>query len=237
MIVSHKHRFIFIKTRKTAGTSIEIALSKFCGETDIITRISPTDEATRASLGYRGPQNDLLAFRHYTANDWLRFLTRGRRARLRNHMSAARIRAVVGETIWQSYFKFCVERDPWDKAISLYYWRTREADPRPGLLNFLSTVDTHSLSNFEIYCIDGALATDRVVRFERLSAELEDVRHLLDLPEPLALPQAKGGHRSVKQHYSQLLGAAEKTLIDTACAREIELFDYGFRRLDLPDKQ
>jgi hypothetical protein len=32
MIISPAHRFIFIKTRKTAGTSMEIALAKFCGE-------------------------------------------------------------------------------------------------------------------------------------------------------------------------------------------------------------
>ena len=38
MIVSHKHKFIFLKTRKTAGTSIQIALSGICDiESDIIT--------------------------------------------------------------------------------------------------------------------------------------------------------------------------------------------------------
>jgi hypothetical protein len=36
MIISHEHKFIFVKTRKTAGTSIEIALSKFCGPDDVI---------------------------------------------------------------------------------------------------------------------------------------------------------------------------------------------------------
>ncbi len=30
MLVSHKHKFIFIKTKKTAGTSIEEYLSRFC---------------------------------------------------------------------------------------------------------------------------------------------------------------------------------------------------------------
>ena len=47
VIISHRHRFIFIKTGKTAGTSVEIALSKFCGPEDVITPISPEDEATR----------------------------------------------------------------------------------------------------------------------------------------------------------------------------------------------
>ncbi len=37
MILSHKNRFIFIKTRKTAGTSIEAYLRNFLGENDIAT--------------------------------------------------------------------------------------------------------------------------------------------------------------------------------------------------------
>ena len=59
MILSHRYRFIFLKTGKTAGTSIEIALSEYCGAKDIITPIKPEDELTRRSLGFRGPQNYL----------------------------------------------------------------------------------------------------------------------------------------------------------------------------------
>lgn len=74
MIISHQHKFIFIKTKKTAGTSIEIALSKICGEQDIITPVSPEDEKTRMALGYRGPQNYIingarLFYNHIPASD------------------------------------------------------------------------------------------------------------------------------------------------------------------------
>ena len=55
MIISHEHKFIFLKTKKTAGTSIELALSQLCGPGDIITPLTALDEALRA--GGRGAQN------------------------------------------------------------------------------------------------------------------------------------------------------------------------------------
>ena len=50
MIVSHTHKFIFLKTKKTAGTSIELALSELCGPDDVITPLTEIDEAQRAGL-------------------------------------------------------------------------------------------------------------------------------------------------------------------------------------------
>ena len=51
MIVSFSKRFIFIKTRKTAGTSMEIALSGQCADGDIVTPIVPEDELLRFRQG------------------------------------------------------------------------------------------------------------------------------------------------------------------------------------------
>ena len=100
MIVSHEHRFIFVKTRKTAGTSLEVFLEPLCGERDVVTPVSPKyqDEETR---------------RHRPRND----------AGFRNHATAESIRRIVGDTVWNEYFKFTIERSPWDKMVSMYWWR------------------------------------------------------------------------------------------------------------------
>jgi len=53
MILSHRYKFIFIKTRKTAGTSIEIYLSQFTKAFDVVTPISPSPD-NHQPKNYRG---------------------------------------------------------------------------------------------------------------------------------------------------------------------------------------
>ena len=89
MIISHKYQFIFIKTRKTAGTSIEAYLSQYCGDADVLTPIFPS------VTGHR-PRN------------WGDYY---------NHIDAFSIRESIGPDIWDKYYKFCIERNPWDKTL------------------------------------------------------------------------------------------------------------------------
>src|SRR5687768_13795108 len=122
MIISHKHKFIFLKTRKTAGTSLDIALSRFCGPEDVITIINSEGDELRNELGFPGPQNHSIPLRHWKGKDFARVLIRRKKARYYEHMRAGELRYRLPKDQWTSYFKFCIERNPYDKAVSLYYW-------------------------------------------------------------------------------------------------------------------
>lgn len=227
MIVNHHYRFIFIKTRKTAGTSIEIALSAFCGADDIITPIHPADEAIRCQLGYRRPQNFFIPRRGYTKGDWLRYLARAERKQFFNHSSAAFIARNLSERIWQDYFKFCFERDPFDKAVSRYFWSTNQ--PRPPISEFLHQAPKALLSNWDLYTINDHICVDFLGRFETLADDLRVIEARLGLPQALQLPRAKAGYRQDRRHYSGMLGSDARARIETVCAKEIAVLGYRWR--------
>ncbi len=205
MIISHKHKFIFIKTKKTAGTSIEIALSKFCGPEDIITPISEKDEEVRRRLGYPPPQNYLKPLREYGLRDWLRLLLKFKKAKkFFNHMSAEEIKSQVGEKVWQDYYKFCFERNPWDKVVSLYKWETRNNPEKLSFHDYLNTDRAKVLSTrggYNLYSINGVVVVDRVCRFENLRKDLAEICKILNLPEEPFIPKTKNQYRKSSEDY------------------------------------
>jgi hypothetical protein len=227
MIISHKHRFIFLKTSKTAGTSIEIALSEHCGPEDVITPISVADEATRQTLGFRGPQNVLVPLRKYGLRDWAKLIRSRRRLRFHNHAPASDVRRWIGKRVWNDYFVFCFERNPYDKAISRYYWSTRDGDD-VAINNFLRTFSRKKISNWHIYTIKDEVVIDFIGRYENLDEDLKCVWKRLDLPSEPVLPKAKGGYRIDKRHYSELLDEEGRALIAVICGREIAEFGYEY---------
>lgn len=229
MIISHKYKFIFLKTEKTAGTSMEIALSRFCGEQDIITPITLEDEITRRNLGYRGPQNYIIPFSDYSVSDYLIFLVKRKRKRFYNHITAGEVKKILGDQIWDSYYKFCFERNPWDRVMSLYYWRYKK-EPRPALSRFIDSKRLGSLKKrgYAVYTIDDNIVVDRVCLFENLANEVKAISGILGFPEPLKLPRAKASYRNDKRHYREILTDNERKKIEKIFNKEIALFGYEF---------
>ena len=148
-------------------------------------------------------------------------------------MPAVEIRAIVGEDVWSSYYTWCVERNPWDKVISDYYFRFRVPETRPPLRTFIeSGLADASVLNLPRYTVGGKVAVDLVARYEDLTSELARVERRLGLPsEALVLPRAKAHYRTDRRHYSAAYRPAEADLVAQLFAEEIALHRYRFDRV------
>ena len=124
MIISHKHKFIFIKTRRTAGSSIEAALFPFLGPLDIIT----------------GSERDGTPRRNCSSN-------------ITGHIGWRKIIQLIGEETFWSYRVFCVERDPYAKVVSGYRWHAEHTKSFNGsLLDYVN--QEKSISDWDRYTFD-----------------------------------------------------------------------------------
>jgi len=230
MIVSHRHRFIFIKTNKTAGTSIEAAVSKLCGPDDIITPYREDNERHRSA---GRPQNYRIDHPLKPKRPlWRKLLGRPERywhpsVGYFEHMPAWRIRAYLGEDVWNSYFKFAFDRNPWDRQVSWYFYKTESKTPRPSFADFMKTRRAAFVDNYQLYTLDDTLAVDFLGRYEHLREDLAKAMRTIGREEAVELPQvnvSRARDRDYRRYYSPELRA----LVADWYAPEIKLLGYGF---------
>lgn len=228
MIISHKHKFIFIKTKKTAGTSMEIALSKICGDDDIITSIGPVDEKVRRAYAQRSAQNDRIPFDKLDRVEVLDNLCKGKIPRFKNHMPCRTIKKLVSREIWDTYYKFTIERNPFDKIVSLYYWKGGDKEFN-SIYEFLIGGGLSRFESYDMYAINGIVAVDKVYKYENIPTICNDISKKLKLREPLSLPKYKAkSHTRKIRDYKMVLDKESIELIKIIFAREIKLLNYKF---------
>jgi hypothetical protein len=216
MLISHRHRFIYTKTFKTGGTSVEAYFEPFC--------MAPGEWTLSHDRAQYESAHGVIGFRGINPPPGLRWW---------NHMGAAEIRERCGAAVWDGYFKFCVVRNPFDRAVSAFYFARSK-----GRLPASDAADPLQLERWlaggglrmdrEQYLIDGAFALDGVLRHECLQADLEALCGHLGLPwEPERLPRFKAGLRPAESRPDALFTPRAVALIEAACAWELENFGYG----------
>ena len=230
MILSKAHNFIFLKTTKTAGTSFEIALSKYAGPEDVVTPISDEDELTRSRLGYRGPQNYLEP-----PGFLERVGLRRPRRRFTNHIPAALVRDRLGPEAFDRFYKVAVVRNPYDVTVSRYYWSHRKqggTSPEHFRRWLLSRPEILR-KNFNITHIDGICAADFMMRYERLKDDVAIFAGKVGLPDTLFAEfdalKAKGHYRPKTAKTSELFDGfdAGKAVVAEIFAHDIVDFGYS----------
>ena len=228
MIISHKYRFIFIKTLKTAGTSIEVFLSQHCGIDDVLTPILPPVEA-HFPRNYKGLANPLPVLWNNRGRKipvTLGNVLRGHK--FYNHIPARIIKKRIPGSIWDNYFKFCVERNPWDKTLSHYYMVNARKRGRLTLEEYLEK--GKFCINYPIYTdAHKRILVDRVIHYESLLDGLREVFGQLGIPfEGTLGVTAKSEYRKDRRPYQQIFTSAQRSIIHRAFADEIRMHGYTF---------
>ena len=144
------------------------------------------------------------------------------------HMSAREIRNWVPKAFWDSAYKFTTERHPYEKALSLAYFRYKGETARQ--MSFDDHLDhtirhDHKLySNYRLYSIDGQSVMNGFLRHDTLADDMQSLRERLNLPL-FDLPQARN-RRTARRPAAEVLSEAQKKIIVGRCKLEFEFFDW-----------
>lgn len=230
MILSHAHKFIYIKTYKTASTSMEAALCDICGPDDVIT---PASKALMKHRKDERAQNYRLDHPAVPKRSLLkRLLARPERhyhpsVGYYEHMPAWRVKTYAGDDIWDSYYKFSFERNPWDRQVSWYYYKTKSKDPRPSFERFNADKRRAYVENFDLYSIDDEICLDFIGRYETVEEDFAQVLATLGLTGKVNLPRTNvsaGKRTDYRSYYDE----ESKAMIGAWYEREIKTFGYEF---------
>ena len=223
MIISYSHKFVFVKTTKTAGTSVEISLTEHCSDEDIITPIHPDDEKIKQDRGLRGPQNDVVT------------LPDGTELRLFNHAPARRARRVIGRAQWDEWFTFAFERNPYDRVVSAYHY-IKKARMAAGKWTERETFDAFvqqpklmanlHANGWGLYTENDKLIVDKIYKFEELDAAMADIFDRLGITDFEPLTKTKTSKR--KAGYREYYTDETRAIVADVFSKEIDAFGYAF---------
>jgi hypothetical protein len=190
-IISFSHNFIFIKTHKTASTSLEVHLSQECAEGDIVTPIYPENPTHRP--------------RNYAARDGMVIFY--------NHMPAIQIRDLCPNRFQQSY-KFAFERHPIDKCLShfamlrnspFHHEENKPTTWEEYLERGEFPIDTALYTDGE-----GKLIVDRLYKYEEITDALADVAAKTGIRNRPLNVREKSGFRYNVPTFCKIMERAEQ---------------------------
>lgn len=214
MIVSHRHRFIFIRAPKTASTSLQVALARHCGPEDIVSdvRLEKTELALKRTK-YRGSG---LVQNHRPNNP----------DKIAAHAFPEDIIRHFGRRVWDVYYKIVVVRNPWDQAYSEHNFSPKVRLNREFGYSAQSAWKYYFVGDEDF----GNGETGRYLIFEDLNAEYEKLCKFIGV-NCEDLPRCKTTYRKPEtRDYRRYYNDEMRSLIDNSAKRIIDYFGYEFDR-------
>lgn len=185
VLVSHRHRFIFFKTKKTASTSVEMFFEPFCLPEGEPVGAEYRDEYVGESgvVGCRRGQAQRLA------------------ARWPQHLRAASVLRRTGPVTFFRYFRFATVRDPYSRTLSAFRYTYRKRRDELAAMDFQAEREAfnewleanyHWVQDRRMYMIAGVPVANAFIRYEHLADDIVAICRRLDLPCDLdRLPHVK----------------------------------------------
>ena len=231
MLISHQYRFIFIKTVKTAGTSVEAFLEPYCCPPGhVVQHWTPTLVSDFGVVGQRWPNNDRDNLGYY------------------NHMPASAVKSIFPH--FDKYSKVTVVRDPYDRAISYFHFSHPTFTPPGGMSldkaielvrNGSKDILQESFVRFlryglpdeqQLLCIDGVMAIQYCLRFEQLYSDLTKLVKSLSLPITSSISESLPAFKMNRQlrpdcpPIADYLSRDAVELINKQCEWSFDTFNY-----------
>ena len=144
------------------------------------------------------------------------------------HMPAWRVKTYVGDEIWNRYFKFSFERNPWDRQVSFYLYKSRNKKFTTSFDEFLRNKEKSFVDNYNLYMINGDMALDFIGMYENLEDDFKKALKIIGLEKDISLPKANVGSKSSQKSYRDYYNDDSKKLISRWYGPEIEAFGYEF---------
>lgn len=199
MIVSHSKCFVFIKTRKTAGSTLQKALADACAPGDVlISHPSLMPDWGEISAEFEGvtPHVGRDFFEEHFPREW------------------------------REYTKVTVERHPLEKVVSLYWWEMQDRERPLPFTEWLAATPDSELTDFDRYGDEnGQVLVDQVILFEDLEAGYRRCCESLDLKQ-VALGREKAGIRPSGDDGRSHFTDDELARLRTVFRRECAAFGY-----------
>jgi len=216
MLISYRHKFLFVHIAKTGGTSIRAALNPY-----------------RFKDPYFIPR--------FICSKLSSFFDHSLGVKIPRHAKAIAAQEMLPRELYDNLFKFAFVRNPWDLQVSSYHHIRRE---RPHLIKHIENfeeflewkldpkrpyqyiIDT-SITLQSDYVIDlhGHIIVDFIGRYERLEKDFQEVCRRIGIRPPKLPHRRKAADR---RPYKEYYNNKTKSLVSNHFRKDIELFGYEF---------
>jgi hypothetical protein len=186
MIIDFSNEFIFLKSMKTAGTSVEIFLRQFLSPNSVASKLNRHEESSSRELGLRTPATMSIPWRGMDYESLGKLVRRKGQEwpSFRQHQPANSLMRSFPKEFF-SFRKVSISRDPFDRVVSLYFWRNAKKIQRegPGSPQVIKDFETFVLKDLprekRILLLPthvrGRSVVDHWMRFENLEEDVGEV--------------------------------------------------------------